>query len=435
MLLQIELAGHTGYWRFPGTVGFAQWLGDCPWYSQGGACALRLPGRSHGLAFADAVERAVHGWDRGATGARVEMLDGAALRGSLRESLARRVGIPADASTWQVRDALARLFAERPTVIMVTPPSSGSGMDLWQEAAAIRDEVSKTDLAPPLTWILLDNALGRTDSRVAFDFTRGQPVFGVFDTATRDDAALWHAYLHARLAWEAGGDPAVADAMCSALTSALRPGADDALEAGLNEWSEKNYRELSAADRDGLEGCLRGSIGQLTRLVSHGLLWRPPGSRSPLPPPWVSRALLATEPGHPRAWLLRGALVCVPLANELMARCQELEHQLKSNAVADARAITAPPEEVRRLWLRYREGQDATTYYPVGHPAPPNAEGDAWLFASLGQFLHEPGSPLGRRCTESELHLSRLRNTLAHGHYVCWRHVRGMQQIIAALDA
>jgi hypothetical protein len=430
MLLHIELAGHAGYWRFPGTVGFAQWLADCPWFEQGGACVLHLPGRSDGRAFADAVERAVHGWDRGVSGARVELMDGGALRGDLRASVARHVGIPAEAATWQVREALARLLAERPTVIVVMPPAPDCAIDLWQEAAALRDEMSKTDFAPPLTWIVLDNALARTDSRVAFDYTRGQPVFGVFDTARSAPAALWSAYVHARLAWEAGGDPAVAEQLFAALQPALGLGADEALEQGLNAWSRNALDDIQKPERDALECCLRGSPERVDGLVDRGLLWRPPGSRAPLPTPWVARALLAASPDHPRAWLLRGVLVCVPLANELLARCQELEHQIKSNSVADAATVRPPPEEVQRLWQRYRAGQDETTRYPPGHPAPPTGIADAWLFASLGQFLREPGSPLGRRGTHSEHSLSRLRNTLAHGHYVCWSHVRAMQRIL-----
>lgn len=434
MLLQIELAGHAGYWRFPGTVAFSHWLADCPWIMQGGACVLRLPGCSDGVAFAEAAEHAIHGWDRGTSGARVETLDGPTLSSSLRDCVAEHVGIPPGASTWQIRDALARLFAERPTVMLVTPASPGSTVDIWQEATALRDEMSKTDFGPPLTWVLMDNALGRMASRVAFDYTRGQPVFGVFDTAQRDVAALWHAYVHARLAWEAGGDPGVAEAMFASMQSALPAGADEALEDGLNAWSSSAFANITEHDRAALGDALLGSADHLGRLASHGLLWRPPGSRSPLPTPWVARALLSAEPGHRRTWLLRGTLVCLPLANELLGRCQDLEHQIKSNAIADARTLTTPPEEIQQLWWRYRSGEDETTYYPVGHPAPPTSNDDAWWFASLGQFLNDRGSPLGRRCTRTEISLSRLRNTLAHGHYVCWRHVCAMQKVIETLS-
>ena len=435
MLLQIELAGHTGYWRFPGTVAFSHWLADCPWSTQGGACVLRLPGCSDGIAFAEAAECAIHGWDRGMSGARVETLDGPALNSCLRDSVAQRVGIPREASTWQIREALARLFAERPTVIVVTPAVPGSTTDIWQEATALRDEMSKTDFGPPLTWVLMDNALGRMDSRVAFDYTRGQPVFGVFDTVKRDTGSLWSAYVHARLAWEAGGDPGVAEAMFASMEPTLPVGADDGLEDGLNAWSRKAIASISEHDRAALDNCLLGSADHLTRLASHGLLWRPPGSRSPLPTPWVARALLTVEPGHPRAWLLRGTLVCLPLANELLGRCQELEHQIKSNAIADVRKVTPAPLEVQQLWRRYRSGEDETTLYPRGHPAPPTGDSDAWWFASLGQFLKDPGSPLGRRCTRTEISLSRLRNTLAHGHYVCWSHLCAMQRIVEAISA
>lgn len=435
MLLQLDLANHVGYWRFPGTVAFSRWLADCPWFTLGGVCALRLPGHSDGSAFSEAVERAVHGWDRGASGVYVNILNGSKVTSSLRKSLALQLGVHAEASTWQVRDALARLFAEKPTIIVVTPVVQDGRIDLWQEAAALRDEMSKTEFGPPLTWILMDNAIRRMDSRLAFDYTRGQPVFGVFDTPQRDVSARWNAYLHARLAWESGGDPAVAEAMFASLQPALRIGADEALEVGLNAWCRDAFLKATEQDRSALGDFLTGGAHHVAALASQGLLWRPPGSHSPQPTPWVARALLTVDDKHPRAWLLRAALVCVPLVNELLARCQELEHQIKSSVVSGGQAVTDPPDEVQRLWLRYLSGEDETTFYPLGHPAPPTDRADAWWFASLGQFLSDSNSPLGRRCNRSELSLSRLRNTLAHGHYLCWSHVCAMERIMIALGA
>jgi hypothetical protein len=133
--------------------------------------------------------------------------------------------------------------------------------------------------------------------------------------------------------------------------------------------------------------------------------------------------------------LLRGALVCVPLANELLSRCQELELQVKAGVAGSPDVQTIGlPDEVRKLWDRYCSDQDQTTRYPAGHPSPPRGIEDAWTFASLGAFLREPTSPLGRRCTDSEQLLSRLRNTLAHGHYVSWLHVKMMKQTLEALS-
>jgi hypothetical protein len=436
MLLRVDLADHTGYWRFPGTLGFTAWLAECPWLADGGACVLRLPGRSDGFAFAEAACRTVYGWDAGNSHPRVEVLEGAEVQAGVREGVARRFGVSSEASAWQVREALSMLFAERPTVLVVTPPDGGRGCcDLWQEAAALRDEMAKTAFGAALTWILSDNATVRLDARLGFDFTWGQPVFGLFDSPGTDESRLWNSYLHARLAWEAAGDPALAAAMIGGMPAAISIGRDDRLEAELNAWADAALAVLPEDVIIALQLFLDSGKDDGGRLASHGLLWRPPGSRHLTPAPWVARALLLGAPaGHPRCWLLRAALVCVPLVNELLGRCQELEQRIKAECSGLPPYVGQDlPEDIAQLWERFRSGDDETTVYPTGHPSPPVKRLDAWQFASLGQFLLDPRSPLCRRSSRSELTLSRLRNTLAHGHYVCWAHVIGMQRILDAL--
>ncbi len=433
MLLQVDLANHLGHWQFPGTVGFGSWLSECPWNAEGGACVLRLPGRSDGWAFADTIERAVHGWDRGASGIRVEILEGSDLSEGVRSALARRFGIPVEASPWQVREALSRVLAERPAVLVVNPAEEPIQRDLWQEVAALRDEMSKTDFGATMTWVLMDNALKRLDGRLSFDYTRGQPVFGVFETAASDDLARWNAYVHVRLAWEAGGDPAIAQDILDDILPKLRISDDATLETGLNTWSRKTLAYIREDDRRAFQDCLCVDRNSGGNLLAQGLLWRPPGSRSLAPTPWAARALLLSNSEHPSRWLLRASLVCLPLANEILSRCQELEHQIKSRAVVDTKLrFQEPPEEIMRLWRRYCAGRDETTVYPDGHPAPPIAMNDAWFFASLGTFLRDSCSPLGRPHTASEQRVARLRNTLAHGHYVAWSHVQHLQRILDA---
>lgn len=432
MLVRIDLARHAGYWQFPGSVAFSNWLAECPWLGSGATCIARLSGRSHGRHFIQALTRELFAWDSGQSTPRVDILFGDDLDGDLERALATRLGVAEQAKAWEMREALARVLAERPAVLLIAPATAKPTLDLYQEAEALRDRISKSRFRGTLTWILMDNATGRLDGRRSFDFTRGRPAFGIFDTSTHTELNLWSAYVHTRLAWESGGNTAIAselDATISEQTAALD---DDVLEHAFNTWSRARLADSDATTRDAFERFLERGTGDTRSLSEQGLLWRPPGHPSPVPVPWLSRALLNANNAHPRRWLLRNSLVCMPLANELLSICQAIEHHIKSNVAATAHQPEAPPEDLVATWQRVREGEDETTLYPRNHPAPPTTPADVWTYASLGQFLR-PESPLGRHPSATERSLNRLRNTLAHGHFAGWHQVAAMRRILDAL--
>lgn len=74
-------------------------------------------------------------------------------------------------------------------------------------------------------------------------------------------------------------------------------------------------------------------------------------------------------------------------------------------------------------------------FYPKAHPARPEGDDDRWVFAPFGDFLNgldfwrsrDAGKRLGR--------LAGLRNALAHGHYVCWAHVREAVSLIREIES
>ena len=123
-------------------------------------------------------------------------------------------------------------------------------------------------------------------------------------------------------------------------------------------------------------------------------------------------------------------LVCMPLVNEILSHCQDLEQQIKASISITPSETHAVPDDVNTNWERFRERRDETTRYPDNHPAPPDKPEDAWFFASLGQFLNAPESPLSRSYTDEERSLSRLRNTMAHGHYASWFHLKLLRKIM-----
>jgi hypothetical protein len=123
--------------------------------------------------------------------------------------------------------------------------------------------------------------------------------------------------------------------------------------------------------------------------------------------------------------LLRPCLVAAPLANELIRRCFDLEAWVV--AVVRSRTQGDPPEEAvrRRALFEAGRGWDCR-YYPSSTPAAPP---DAWGHVTFGEAIK---GVLDRRDSPQE-RLRKLRNALAHGHYVSWTSVTDLAEIEAEL--
>jgi hypothetical protein len=442
MLIELAIGDYSAAWHFPGSQGLNTWLADTPWLADGGVAIVHLPNDDDGFEFAQAIARQIHGYDAGSSNPRVESLDGDELAQGLTDAVARWFRISPDATAWQTREALAQAFAKRPTCLLFMPAETERVSDPWGDAIDLLDVCSKSPVPSTPTFILLDNARQRYSGRRSFDFTRGRPLVSILDSLETGSLGMWQAYLHVRLAWESGGDPVTARAMYAKVFAELTRGDDEGLERALNEWALSRFDQVSTEDCNLLADCLgvpRDTGVELSRhakdLETAGLVWRPWGTGQHAPVPWVARALLCREPNHHRSWLLRSSLVCRPLVNEILGYCQNLEQQLKASVILPSGDGGQVPDEVLGVWQRYREGRDDTTYYPNAHPSPPTRPEDVWFFASLGQFLRSQDSPLSRRYSDAELKLSRLRNTMAHGHYASWMHLCLLKEIMLALSS
>jgi len=441
MLLDVALGRYSTAWYFPGSTGLGAWLVDTPWLVNGGVAIVHLPGGDDGFEFAQAITRQIYADDAGLSNPRVETLAGDELHSGLSDAVARWFQVSSEAASWQAREALSQAFAKRPTCLIITPAGTETLSDPWGDAMDLLDVCSKSSVPSTPTIILLDNGRQRFTGRRHFDFIRGKPLVSVLDSLHADNATLWQAYLHERLAWESGGDPVVARAMYAGMFSELTSGDDEGLERVLNEWAMGRLDEVPSNDFDLLTDCLGVPEATGVHLTDHagpldaaGLVWRPWGTGQRAPVPWVARAMLCRNSAHHRSWLLRNTLVCMPLVKEILGHCQNLEQQLKANVSLPQGDAGMVPNEVLGVWQRYREGRDDTTYYPRAYPSPPTRPEDVWFFASLGQFLKSQDSPLARRYSDSELRLSRLRNTMAHGHYVSWKHLCMIKDIMLAFS-
>lgn len=168
---------------------------------------------------------------------------------------------------------------------------------------------------------------------------------------------------------------------------------------------------------------------ELTRqLTNAGILWQPIGDVRLRPAPWAARAFLRGSEEidvrrriHP---LLKASLVCAPLAREIVSHCFDLESRVRSahGTLGIGRPVS---DQCRNLWKRFQaEDPDSEVrYYPKDCPAWPDNESE---LASFGEFLNTI-KPF--YCEEHHFSLLKLRNALAHGHYVSWHVIRELRHI------
>ena len=207
----------------------------------------------------------------------------------------------------------------------------------------------------------------------------------------------------------------------------LMPQDDVALERGLNRYAAAEFDKLCGETRRQVGNCLGAMIGGRARhtqdgepayreLASLGLYWEPGGLNDSMPAPWLARGLLLQRPDGVGADCLRGCLVCMPLAQDLLTVCLQLEARERGSLVAPE--DIAADSEATEHWGRFQHGISLTyRLYPAGCPAAP---GGPWSFASFGQVLRHSGA---NRRRDALYRLLELRNHLAHGHYVGWEAV------------
>lgn len=437
MLLDMALAGHETQWRFEGTIGLDRWLGAAPWAQDGGTCVLRLSGLDEGDALVEAVRRSVHGHDAGSTNVQVQTIYPETIAQGVLAGVADALGLAPGLGGWEARRLTAEALHRETRVFVAQPPATPLGTDLVQEANDLRDTLSKMDGHAPFTLVLMANAHSPSSSVVpSFDFRVGEPLYGVLEAARGTPAVVWPAYVHSRLAWECGGNPRQARMLSDRVAGRLRAGDDETLEVLLNEWARERLAEEPPERQTALWAAIGapGGVvepGVAEALADQGLLWHPRGARTAWPLPWTARALAQSRRDHPAMAYLRSAMVCLPLAAELMARCQEIEHQLRGVLLRDTgNSLCEPSREAFNNWTRCLQGRDDIVRYPAAHPAPPVRPADAWMFTTLGEFLYTRGGPLKRPPSMMEMGLGRLRNAVAHGHHVGWLHVELVRDLI-----
>jgi hypothetical protein len=439
MQLEISIAGYTSNWTFRGSKTFNTWAEAKPWSHEGGLCVIRTESAEVADLVIPSVHRAVHGANGGEARLDVRRLEVGGEAGTPTRALLREFELDPTISPFEARDKIRACLLDR-CFLLVFVEAAPVDLSDWEEIVSLLEYYRKSTNPVRLSAVVIDGR-GAVMSEPVCDFLNGRPTHHVLSesSSTMDESLLWSAYLHHRAAWEAGGCLSYAMSLGSELTHSAA-GDDERVEMALQ--THANERLAGHAGRQLLcelvglgSGGARPDQARLrglqAELLAVSLMWRPPSMSSLHVVPWAARALLA-GPGLPKKqiWALRHHLVCVPIAGEILSLCLQFESQIQSNLHGrqDRSKIS---DRTFANHDRFKLGRDDFIVYPRAFPASPNAEDDIWAFASLGESLNS--------CTtgtvpEMYWRTLRLRNAIAHGHYVGWAHVRQVRRMLRYFD-
>jgi len=407
-----------GAWHLHGAAALAGWLRDRPWCSGGGVRWVRVADEDAAAAVADLIRRAVRAVDDGATGVQVARL--APTFSDPLTALAEAVGCASPTGDARARVRTLGRVLDSPPWVFLIPPGAGASPGIFAELVADLQR-----LTPPVALTVV--GLTTTDLREADDFVHGMPWAPMPTLQSGED---WRWYLRQRVAWEAAGRLDLATAWWPAL-SGLVPGDDTAVERILNDGATARWRALAPAAREtftrwsGWGATQPRGAGDPDAAI--GALFWPPGAQpTRRPAAWAARALLLEDRASAGREALQRALVCAPLAREVLGRCIDLEVAVRARHPV-AGAVRTETEQVA---ARYRAtGTAERGHYPDGCPGMPHA---AWSFAPLGEFIWAAPLDATRRMLLHDLR--GLRNHLAHGHYASWQAVRTLRRLEGALS-
>lgn len=439
MQLDISLAGYTSHWTFRGSRAFSTWTEAKPWLREGGLCIVRTESAEIGDLVIPSICRAVHGSNGGESRLDIRRLEVGGQAGTPIQALLQEFELNPTISPFEAREKIRTCLLDRSFLLVFVEAAPVDPND-WEEITNLLEYYRKSTNPVCLSAVLVDGR-GIVRSEPSYDFVSGRPTHHVLSevSSTMDEASLWPAYLHHRAAWEAGGCLSYAMSLGNELERSTTCD-DEVVELALQ--THANVRLASHAGRHLLcelvglgPRSMRPDQARLralhTELLTANLLWRPPSMSSLHVVPWAARALLAL-PGLPRKqiWALRHHLVCAPLAGEILSLCLQFESQIQTRLHGRQNRSNIS-DQTRTNQKRFNSGSDDFVVYPGAFPASPSSEDDVWAFASLGENLKScPASAV----PDLYWHTLRLRNSIAHGHYVGWHHVRLALRMLRYFD-
>lgn len=439
MQLEIALAGYSSNWAFRGSRTFSAWADSKPWLREGGLCVVRTEGTEVSDLVIPSICRAVHGSNGGEARLDVRMLEVGGQASTPIQALLREFELDPTISPFEARDKIRKCLLDRSFLLVYVETGPVDPND-WEAFVSLLEHYRKSTNPIRLSVVVIDSR-GIVSSEPVCDFLNGRPTHNVLSDvhSAIDEGLFWPAYLHHRAAWEAGGCLSYAVPLASELELADN-GDDECVERVLQNQAKDR---LSVHEGQQLLCELVGlgeTVARLdqprirslqSELFAMNLLWRPPSMNSLHVVPWAARALLAmAKLPKKQIWALRHHLVCTPLAGEILSLCLQFESQIQTRLHGRQDRSKLLPQTITNQ-ERFRSGADEFVVYPSSFPAPPSDEDDVWAFASLGESL--------KSCPPSAVpdlywQTLKLRNALAHGHYVGWSHVRMTLRMLRYFD-
>ncbi|MFM0222952.1 hypothetical protein [Paraburkholderia dipogonis] len=439
MQLDVSLAGFSSPWSFRGSRQFGAWAEAKPWLHEGGVCVIRTESAEIGSLLLPSVARFVHGINGGECRLDVRRIECGGAFGTPVQALLHDFEFDPTISPFEARDRIRSRLLDRSLLLVFTESAPVDPRD-WETLVNLLEHYRKASSPVRLCVLVIDDR-GVVNTEPVCDYLSGRASHPVLaDTSSIGTVnTIWPSYLHHRAAWEAGGSLGYALSLTGEIEDS-EAGDDEALEQGLQGHADARLASHSGRAALCELMCVGGEVDQLeptrqqalrAELFAKGLLWRPPAMNSFHVVPWASRALLAF-PSLPKkqVWSLRHQLVCSPLAAEVLSLCLKFESQIKSRLHGRQDLNKASTKTVD-AHQRFKDGNDDFIVYPNAFPIRPERAEDLWAFASLGENLMSCPT---KAVSDVYWNALRLRNSIAHGHYVGWRHVQWAHRMLESFD-
>jgi len=422
----VNLGGCRAPWWFRGSAYLENWLTQRPWLdSRGSVHMLILPSAQNADSFIRSLRQAVRAYDDAASDVRTCLVQRTTGDDNLITATCEFFGLAPKASKYSMLQQLEPVLTQRPHVLISSLFDPQSRAGLVDDALALAEFAGKSGRQTGPSIVLLDNLIPEAFPQLrSFDFTVGSPGLNLLQELDIPEKSLWRSYLHIRFAWEAAGNLDNAFSFDSHLSKLVDQCSDAKLETILNEESKALYQRISEPDRRNLEKYINDPLGKdgLDELESIGLLWRPLGEKRLRPTPWVARAVLGGNWSISGRMLLKRSLVCVPLAQVILASLFTFEANLRT-VLWNRQSDLMPTNDAEGRFRSFQVRQNGpSARYSSECPAIPD---DARHFLSFGELLTLHG--MNRQNATHCVELVDLRNDLAHGQYVTWKDLQRLR--------
>jgi len=419
----LHITGSSAAWELRDSLPLARWLNAQHWERAcGDVIALRLDAEDSDRQMESLLIQHISTHANSIPAISVLRLEGAT--SSLRRELAANHELSAGHSAWDFMPQLAQSQGGRPLIVLVHLASAHTDTSILRtELQQLTDAAQKSSAALRLIFVFFLGPSHTIGSVRTLDLSTGEPRTELFGLGDSQKAARWAAFTHLRLAWECAGQPL--NTLASDVWWQSQPtptvGDESELEMTLNAhaWhvGSRHDKSIIESVRQVLRKSSPGT--ETVDLARRGLLWKCHADTAFTVVPWLARLWLkrgCTERERP---MLRNSLNCAWLSRDLLSRCLALENRVRHRQVLYSGFPANPPSEDARRPLNIAcNDPSSMSACPCGHPSPPEARYDDWLYASFGEWESaHPAAPGFWR------DLLRLRNTLAHEHYVGWRHL------------